>query len=216
MEQKSLKQLIKIVKTGKTTEVKTAQKEIEKRCNKVKHPLDRIQRKEYEIFVKEIKEFDQIKNINNKMYFINTLKWPFLTIGEENFPIFADFIIRRIQNPTGKIRQAIINSVDWLLIAAAFDLRPIFDNPTKEQLEEISQNKERFYFLTSQVMKLLDKYNKPRFNKYKYVSSMPPSIYKSLQKLVTEHLLPTEHQEKVYDECEKEASSLASGNYRSK
>lgn len=204
MKQKSFKQLVNVIKTGNPAEVKAAQKEIGKQYNRMRYPLTESQKQEYRIFLTGIKEFDRIEDINHQAYFINTLKWPLLVISEENYQIFADFIIRQIQNPSGKIRQAIINSVDWLLISSAtFNLESIFSNPTKEQTEKIQQNKKRFCLLTSKIEKLIRKYHEPRFNKYKYVNSIPPSIYKSLQILITEHLLPTEHQEKIYREYQR-------------
>ncbi|MBU2633267.1 hypothetical protein KJ751_02055 [Patescibacteria group bacterium] len=58
--------------------------------------------------------------------------------------------------------------------------------------------KERFFGFVYRVEQLLEKYEDPKFNRYKYIDSMPPSVYKSLQYLITEKLLRTERYENLY------------------
>ena len=50
------------------------------------------------------------------------------------------------------------------------------------------------------VEALLNRYYEPKYKRYKYVSSMPVGIYKSLQILLTEKLLPSEYYQNLYDE----------------
>jgi len=47
---------------------------------------------------------------------------------------------------------------------------------------------------------LLEKYEEPKFRRYKYINSMPASIYKSLQKLVVEVLLRNKYCEELYQQ----------------
>ncbi|MEA1926393.1 MAG: hypothetical protein U9M90_04140 [Patescibacteria group bacterium] len=44
----------------------------------------------------------------------------------------------------------------------------------------------------------MGRYEEPKFSRYKYISSMPASIYKNLQKLLVENLLRSEYYEKLY------------------
>lgn len=71
----SLKNLIEVIKTGMPSEVKSAQKEVEKfwynaRCI----PRREKGRQCFAIFLDELKNFEQIKDIDHQVYFINTLK----------------------------------------------------------------------------------------------------------------------------------------------
>src|SRR3989338_1693452 len=108
-----MKNLIEIIKTGTREQVTDAQKKIEKYWHGMLHPLSEEKKKQYEIFLDEINHFDKIKDIDHQVYFINTLKWPFLVLGNNHFRFFADFILKTIQHPSGKIRQSILHAVDW-------------------------------------------------------------------------------------------------------
>lgn len=59
---------------------------------------------------------------------------------------------------------------------------------------------QRFGRLVMDAEDLLHRYYKPRYKRYKYVSSMPASIYKSLQILITQKLLRSEYYQNLYKE----------------
>lgn len=185
-----MEHLIQIIKTGGREEVKEAQKQIEKFWHDVYIPHRKKGRKAFVIFLDETKKFEEIKDINHQAYFINTLRWPFWAIGEEYFEEWADFILRYIQHPSGKIRQAILSATEYL----ALDIMDDY----KEEKKKIEKNRERFFEFVYRVEQLLEKYEDPKFNRYKYIDSMPPSVYKSLQYLITEKLLRTERYENLY------------------
>lgn len=123
-----------------------------------------------------------------------------MSIGEEYFEEWADFILKNIQHPSSKIRQAIITAADYLIMDIRIDFRETFDKslPEEEQ-RRIQNNLERFGRFVFAVENLLDKYDELRFNSYKYISSMPSSVYKSLQKLLVEVLLRTDYYEEIYE-----------------
>lgn len=193
-----LKNLIEIIKTGSGEEVKEAQKQVEKFWHEVFLPKREEGRKAFSIFLEEIKKFDEIQDINYKSCFINTLKWPLWSIGEEYFEEWADFILKYIQHPSGKIRQATIKAADYLIMDIIHEIR--VDSSKKlspEDKERIQKDQERFGNFIFTVETLLEKYDEPRFHRYKYISSMPPSIYKSLQIFLSE-LLRSEALENTY------------------
>ena len=64
----------------------------------------------------------RFKDINHQMYFINTLKWPFLSLSEKYFEFFSEFILRYIQHSFGKIRQAIVSAADYLTMGITIEL----------------------------------------------------------------------------------------------
>lgn len=200
-----LKNLIEIIKTGSPQEVKEAQKKIERFWHDIYLSKRKEGKQAFSIFLDEIKKFDEIKDINHKAYFINTLKWPFWSIGEEFFEQWADFILKYIQHPSGKIRRAIVRAADYLITDLIFGLgSESNERVSQAEKEKIRQNKIRFGCFVEAVEELLRNYEEPRFRRYKYITSMPPSVYKSLQQLMVEDLLPSKYYEDLYLEYKYE------------
>lgn len=195
-----MKELIKIIKTGRQEEVVKAQKEIEKYWHGILHPLSKKELQKYEVFLEEIEHFDQITDIDHQTYFINTLKWPFFVIGDKHFNFFARFILRCIQNPSGKIRQAVLHATDWLTMSTDIEV-PSYGAKklTDEDLALIEKNKILYFEFVEEVEKLIKKYHEPKFNKYTYIDRIPAGIYKSLQYLLCDRLLRTEKYEMMYE-----------------
>lgn len=203
MNPPDIKALIEIVKTGNRQEVKQAQKAIESAWHNYYIPHRTEGRKAFEVFVDEVKTFDQIQDTDHQAYFVSSLKWAFWAIGEEYFEIWAAFVLKCIQHPSGKVRQAIIHITD-ILIMSLDDLHGFRKNK-KEAADERKMIRQvialqRFGNFVMSVEALLERYYEPRYNRYKYVSSMPVGIYKSLQILITEKLLRSEYYENLYSE----------------
>ena len=85
--------MIQIIKTGSREEVKNAQKQVEKFWHDVYIPQRKEGQLALSLFLKELKNFEQIKDIDHQAYFINTIKWALWSTGEKNFEEWADFII---------------------------------------------------------------------------------------------------------------------------
>ena len=199
MKNNPLKNLIEIIKTGSRKEVKDAQKQVEKFWHNVYIPKREEGKKAFLIFLDEIKEFDKIQDIDHQAYFINTIKWPLLAIGEKYFEEWTEFTLKCIQHPSGKARQAIFRAADYLIIDIAPDLRFGFGKKISQtEKEKIKKNKNRFGSFVYAVESLLEEYDEPRFRRYKYISNIPSSIYKSLQKLLVEVLLRNEYHKAIY------------------
>lgn len=197
MENNPLEKFIKTIKTGTRTEVKEAQKGVERFWHDVYIPKRKEGKRVFSVFLNEIKEFDKIKDIDHQAYFISVLKWPFFATGEEYFNEWENFILKQIQNPSGKIRQALIHASDYLIMDIAMDLDIDPRNDPKEK-ERMEINRQRFCNLIEKAEFLLGKYDNAGYRKYKYISSMPSGIYKSLQIFIVEHLLRSEYYEKIY------------------
>ncbi|MCX6808492.1 MAG: hypothetical protein NTW50_02390 [Candidatus Berkelbacteria bacterium] len=200
MEEK-LKKLIEIIKTGTRDKVKVAQKEIEKFWEKdYCGAKDRIPaKKAFEIFLGEIGRIDEIEDLDHQYYLINVLKWPFWAIGREHFEELSEFALKYIENPSGKIRQAINNATGYLVMDLNLHEFYNHDNkPAKNIEKEIALDLKRFGQFVDKVYGLVSKYHEPRFNRIKYVSSLPVGVYKSLQKLLSEHLLQSDYCESLY------------------
>ncbi|MDA2922951.1 hypothetical protein MYX07_06840, partial [Patescibacteria group bacterium AH-259-L07] len=188
-----------IIKTGSREEAKQAQKLAEEFWHKVYIPQRAKGRKAFSIFLDEIKKFDEIQDVAHQIYLISVLKWPLLAIGEEDFEEWAEFILKYIQHSSGKIRQAILHAADYLIMNIIIDLN-IDDGKKISEAEKqrIKKSKDRFCHFTYIVESLLENYDEPRFRRYQYISSMPPSVYKSLQKLMVEVLLRNKYYEELY------------------
>ncbi|MBU2541936.1 hypothetical protein KJ785_00030 [Patescibacteria group bacterium] len=202
--QNILIKLLETIKNGSPVEVKSAQKEVEKFWHNVYIPEREKGREAFKIFLEELKNFESIKDIDHQCYFINTLKWPLYAIGEEYFGKWADFFLNYIQHPSGKIRQAVIRAVDYLLMDIVEGL-----GPHDKKVVYDKHNKSMNYFCNFACIleNLLAKYDEPRFKKFKYISSMPASVYKSLQILMTEIIFRSEYYEKLYEEFLKNISN---------
>jgi hypothetical protein len=110
-----------------------------------------------------------------------------------------------------------LDNNDWLVIMnlhlelSDFWLR----EPTAEDRETMRRDRQLFGHFVSKVEQLLDQYHEPKYDRYTYVRSLPAGVYKSLEKLMTECLLPTEYQKKIYREYLNEqqgATNLHSRN----
>ena len=185
-------ELIRIIKTGSPPEVKAAQKQVEKIWHRA--CVDKLLRKEFSVFMQEARQFDDIHDILHKTYFINTLKWPLWESELADFPFWADFLLRQVQSPEGKIRIAAVRVGEYLLMAVDrhFDRTGDSRDPEKAR---IALNYYGRWVMC--VEELLGKYHERRFNRCKYIDAIPPSVYKSLQQM-HQVLLPSGFYEDIY------------------
>ncbi|MDP1759938.1 MAG: hypothetical protein Q8L01_00485, partial [Candidatus Woesebacteria bacterium] len=160
--QTDLKNLIQIIKTGSPIEVKLAQKQVEHYWHNYFIPHREGGQLAFRVFLEELKTFNQIKDSDHQAYFINTLKWPLWVIGEEYFEDWADFFLTNIQNPSGKIRQAVIGATDYLVLDISHNLK--YDKK-KENGDLVAKNRMRFGYLVMTVEGLVDQYYERKFNK---------------------------------------------------
>jgi|GEM_PF-5819451 len=201
---KNIKKLIQVIKTGSREEVKQSQKEIEKIWDKYDFKERNKQNKHFEVFLGELDGFDNIFDIDHRCYFINVLKWPFLSLGEEYFEKLSAFILMCIAHPSGKVRQSIINAASWFLMGLRTDL--VFypeREPTEDDKQRVAENQLKFGRFVDRVRDLADKYHERKFNRIKYVSSLPVGEYKSIQKLLYEVLLPSPYFERIYADYQR-------------
>lgn len=184
-----LKELVQIVKTGDPKHVKLAQKEIEHIWRVVQQHSGKKMRLKYEFFLAEMEHFEEIKDADHKAYFINTLKWPFIAIGEENFAQFIDFILSGIQNSSGKVRQATLSLASWLIFYVNLESDKLNTRVENKASTLEAKNWVLFFRLVHEVEILTEHHFKPTYARCKYISSLPVGVYKSLQYLTVRCLL---------------------------
>ncbi|MDA3839876.1 MAG: hypothetical protein PF572_02195 [Patescibacteria group bacterium] len=202
-----LKNLIQTITTGTPAEVKVAQKQVKKFWHDFYIPNRKEGRLAFRVFLEKIKTFDQIKDIDHQAYFINTLKWPLWGgVGEDYFEEWAEFFLKHIQNSSGKIRQAVICATEYLIHDLRLDRKRDFEIIRSQGLERkefekiVESNITRFGNFVMDVEDLIDRNFEARFKKYKYISSLPVSVYKSLNILITEVLFRSDYYKSIYQD----------------
>jgi hypothetical protein len=192
--------LIQTAKTGDRREVKIAQKVIEKFYRDTKG------RDYLAVFLDEIKKFDEIKDDEHKAYFIYTLKWPLWmgsNLKEGQFEMLSIFLLNQIENQSGAIRQAVINAVEYLISGLMIDFRITGSRKMNEaDKEKIEENRQLFGEFVDKIYMLMNKYHEPKFNRCKYISSLPIGVYKSLQNMLSNSIFPNKYFQDIYKEYE--------------
>ena len=205
-------EIIAIIKTGTPAEVKQAQKRFEKYWDGLRGDEHKMVKEAVvEMLFREIQDLESVKDADHQAYLINTLRWRLWTNLDKHFDEWRDFILKYIQHPSGKIRIAVIRACDYISLDLGVPAHIYTDGREKgtlspEEAAAYKVCKNRFGFFVSAVGDLLDKYYEPRFRRYKYIGSIPPSVYKSLQQLMWEVLLRSEFYEKMYREFQRDLS----------
>lgn len=200
----TIQEIIQRLKNGNKEEIKTAKGELEK----IWH-ANAGNRKLFTPFLSEIENFDSIKNIRNRVAFITALRWPFLSLGHTHFSLCKDFVLRILQDESGQLRQAMIHSANRLIpIFPLFSFR--FENLPKRERRVIEKSRLRFFELVEEVEDLIGRHYRPEFERCKYISSLPPSVYKTLQRFLS-NLLRSEALENLYLEYRYEKDKQGLG-----
>lgn len=197
----NLSQLSKIVttlKTGDSGEVKKARLELKNWFKIEGGKPTNDQQVGIRLIVTELQNLDEIEAIDRQVILIGSLKMIFLYYGSEHFDDFAEFIIKYIQYPNGKIRQSILSLAEWLMMSLS--IKDEFDQEKLSEAKKVKCERDlkNFCHIVEQTENLMRYYEEPKFNRYKYVSSLPAGIYKSLMKLLVETLLRSEFYENIY------------------
>lgn len=192
-----LKSLIITIKTGATAEVKAAQKRVESIWNKSCREDEA--RLKFAVFLEEARDFEKICDVQHQACFINTLKWAFCFAPPETFPIWTDLLLSWVVHPEGKIRMAAVRAAQYLGVSMVSSFDEPCRNPNRQESPETREfARNCFCIFALRTDQLITQYHKPAFNKYKYISSLPAGVYKSLQQLLHESLLTCDHFEKIY------------------
>ncbi len=190
---------LEIIKTGNLTQIRETKKVLERHWNQISHP--QIKGKEKIAFSTQIlngfQDFPCIQKAENQAAFISLLRYPIMTFREECRNLLFPPLLHCLQNPNGKVRLAATHILRDLVIFSS----PFFlFSRTKKTNREYVLWKEWFGRCVSQLQKLLPMYEEPRFRKIRFVDQLPPSIYKSIQKVIGECFLFSPFYEEIWDE----------------
>ncbi len=189
MIKRRVEKIIETLKTGSPADIRIAKKDLKNIVNKDYLYGDKKQRKkvikDLLPFIDEARRFENIKDLDRQVYFLDALNTVMIAIGEEELEFFQDFIYKYIQHPSGKLRQAILRiganfyyfSID-VIIENCND-----DNLSKKEKEICETKRFSFFLFLDAIENLMGRHYSSEYDKYEYIDDMPPSIYKSLEML---------------------------------
>ncbi len=186
-----LKALILLIKTGTRGEVKAAQKQVERLWHRACFEPELWPA--FGVFAEEAAGYGSIPDLEHKLAFLNTLKWPLWGEETANFGFWTDFLIARVQEPEGKVRLAAVRAAEYLAVA----MLSAFDTPGGLRFKDLSPEarekvRRQFFTFAQKADELVRKYRTPAMKKYRYISSLPPGVFKSCQQLLNRSILTTE------------------------
>lgn len=181
--QKEFEHIFAILKKGSQEEVRTAKKRIDKlwygdRENFEKNSI---------IALKQMKEFGTIQNPKNQEAFVSGLSIFFLVLSDTHFKELKNFVLKVICHPNGHVREQMRKTADWLFMSLTSRINP-FVYPkgkklTEKQIVAQEEAKNEFAEYLGDIEDLMTRYDDGSNNRIKYISSLKPSVYKSLQLL---------------------------------
>lgn len=178
--EKELRKCLSLLINGNPNEFRNAKKEIEK----LWHQNHVEFKNAAPVALEYLPLFDTIKKAQNQAAFASGLSLFFLILGDEYFDTLKDFTLAAFQHPNGSVRQAMLNTAEWLYVSLTDRVNP-FVYPkgkklTEEQKSEQKQAKIQYINLVNEIELLIDRHYEEN-ERVKYIEDMRPSINKSLQ-----------------------------------
>ncbi len=121
----------------------------------------------------------------NKKLFIYSLKSVAKKEAVSHLSFFLRFITENIKSKSGEVRVAVINMTRWVISSLPQPLN-------KEEEKMICRFIDR-------IIDMMDEHYKEEFSDCEHISDLPPSVYKSLQILVSRVVLSQEYYRKIYE-----------------
>lgn len=176
----TIQEITQKLKFGSKTEIKQAQKALEKIW------YQKENRKEIRSFLLEgIRDFAKIKELPNKLGFILALKLPVLKFGFKHYELCRGFILKLLQDENGNVRQQATFTGDYLFMAFI----TLHDDTKSKRLQEKNKKyEEKFVDFIRSLFGLADKYSHQARGR-KYINRLPPCIFKSIQLLIERQLI---------------------------
>lgn len=181
-----LKHIFYILKNGTAEEVKIAKKIIDKLWHDDRENFE----KNATFALEQMKEFDSIKNVKNQEAFVSGLSLFFLVLSDTHFKELKDFVLKVICHPHGHVREQVRKTADWLFMSLTSRIDPFVwprgKKLTQKQISEQEEAKKEFKEYLNEIELLMEKYYERSYGRVKYVQSLKPSVYKSLQLLYSD------------------------------
>lgn len=181
-----LEHIFSILKNGTAEEIKIAKK----RIDTLWHDDRKNFKKNAYLALEQMKEFDSIKNVKNQKAFVSGLSLFFLVLSDTHFKELKEFVSKVICHPHGHVREQVRKTADWLFLSLTSRINPFVwpkgKKLTKKQISEQEKAKNEFKEYLNEIELLMEKYYERSYGRVKYVQSLKPSVYKSLQLLFSD------------------------------
>ncbi len=138
-------------------------------------------------------EYKKIQEDWRRENFVMAISVIYFLHDKENQPDFLfPWLYNLIQDPSGNIRHAAVRMLEHELGLLTVHLR----HPGKTSLSELAPEESdmTLFELYANLMALINEFWKPAYKKYKYISSLPPGPYKSVQMILA----------RIEEDCGKE------------
>src|SRR3989338_9764697 len=106
-----LRRLCQTIKTAPHKEAKEAKKAIQKLIDR---DLRTHRARFVDIFISELDTFDSIANPINQSFLVSALDTFFLSGTDTHFEYLSRFVLKAIQHPDGRVREAVRHAASWL------------------------------------------------------------------------------------------------------
>lgn len=182
MENK-LRGLIEVLMTGSQSEYRQAKKEIDSLWNRDSAVFKRAA----PVIFEYLPRFEKIETNENKKAFISGIDLFYLALGEKHFEALKDFTLKTIQEPHGHVREAARHTAEWLygsLIDMAVPFRYSKCPLSADQQAGVNASCEKYIKYVEELRALAFKY-RHQDDDAKYIYEAKPSVYKSVQQLLS-------------------------------
>lgn len=133
------------------------------------------------LFIDNFKQVVDNDNYQGIANFIYSAKWIIFFCPEKHFKAWLDFLLSQAISPSGIVRNAVVKSFPNLLFSMDFS-RDFLKKPNAKDLKLMK----KYWQLANSIEDLLVEFSDDKYDKYEYVSDLPPSVYKSLNYLWTD------------------------------
>lgn len=173
-------ELFAVLATGTREEVRDAKKRIEKIGREDRELFKRAD----EFVFKVIANFDSIPDAGHKAAVISGMSFFYLTLADDNFDVLKNFIVKNLQHPDGRVREAARKTGEWLFISLSSRAEPFVypkDKPLSEEQKagQVVARKQYIDFV-AEIEALIDQCD-DMDEDTEYIDEMKPSVHKSLQ-----------------------------------
>jgi len=173
-------ELFEKLATGTKDEIKGAKKQIEK-----------IWREDHKLFgragefvARRIADFDSISDAEHKAAVIAGMNLFYLALADEHFDELKKFIVKNLQHPDGRVREAARKTGDWLFISLSARTEPHVypeDTPLTEKQKNGQIIARKQYIDLAVELESLIGGQDDVDEDAEYIDDMKPSVHKSLQ-----------------------------------
>lgn len=173
-------ELFEVLETGTREEVKEAKKRIEKIWREDRKLFKRAD----EFVFKIIADFDSIPDAEHKAAVISGMSLFYLVLADDHFDELKKFIVKNLQDPDGRVREAARKTGEWLFISLSARAEPFVYPKDKSLSEEQKAGqviaRKQYIDFVSEIEALIDQCDDTDED-VEYIDDMKPSVHKSLQ-----------------------------------